>query len=116
MLNGFNTPEQYDLYLADSERDELERQRWEDRQWCPYPQKPSHLAGPEAINEAKAAVALVVLSSLRGVVGQRLLVAPNKRRARDCDAIRDRALETLNRHARTYGGSMDEMLKAVYSI
>lgn len=135
MLNGFNTFEEYDYYLEQTEREELqadyERAYQESLrdQSCPYPAKPFHTwgsddedcHGPNTIAAAKDQVALVVLSALSGVVNKRVQFYPNLRRKWSLSKIHDHAMEKLqwfasdDSYAGGYGGNVDEMVRAIYT-
>lgn len=130
MPHGFNTFEEYDYYLEQTEREELqadyERAYQESLrdQSCPYPAKPFHTWSSDdedyhgqAIAEVKDQVALAVASALSGVVNKRVQFYPKLRRKWRLSVLHDRAMERLQWLAshNGYAGNVDEMVRAIYT-
>ena len=126
MLHGFNTFEEYDYYLEQAEREELQAdyERARKDQSCPNPAKPIHTWNSDdedyygqAVAQVKDQVALAVLSALSGVVNKRVQVYPNLRWKWKLSKIHDRAMERLQWFASNHGyeGNVDEMVRAVYA-
>jgi hypothetical protein len=126
MLNGFNTFEEYDYYLEQTEREELqadyERERREQR--CPNPAKPLHTWNSEdeyyygqTVAQVKDRVSFAVLTALSGVVNERVQFYPSLKRKFRLSKLNRRAMDNLQWLASNcgYEGNVNEMVRAVYT-
>ena len=126
MLNGFNTFEEYDYYLEQTEREELQAdyERARKDQSCPNPAKPLHTWNSydedyygQAVAQVKDRVAFAVLTALSGVVNERVQFYPSLKRKFRLSKLNRRAMDNLQWLASNcgYEGNVDEMVRAVYT-
>ena len=126
MLNGFNTFEEYDYYLEQTEREELQAdyERARKDQSCPNPAKPIHTWNSDdedyygqAVAQVKDRVAFAVFTALSGIVNERVQFYPSLKRKFRLSKLNRRAMDNLQWLASNcgYEGNMDEMVRAVYT-
>jgi len=126
MLNGFNTFEEYDYYLEQTEREELQAdyERARKDQSCPNPAKPLHTWNSydedyygQAVAQVKDRVAFAVLTALSGVVNERVQFYPSLKRKFRLSKLNRRAMDNLQWLASNcgYEGNVNEMVRAVYT-
>ena len=126
MLHGFNTFEEYDYYLEQAEREELQAdyERARKDQSCPNPAKPLHTWNSydedyygQAVAQVKDRVAFAVLTALSGVVNERVQFYPSLKRKFRLSKLNRRAMDNLQWLASNcgYEGNVNEMVRAVYT-
>ena len=126
MLNGFNTFEEYDYYLEQTEREELQAdyERARKDQSCPNPAKPIHTWNSDdedyygqAVAQVKDRVAFAVFTALSGIVNERVQFYPSLKRKFRLSKLNRRAMDNLQWLASNcgYEGNVDEMVRAVYT-
>jgi len=126
MTHGFNTFEEYDYYLEQAEREELQADYERERkdQSCPNPVKPLHTWSSDdeeyygqTIAQVKDQVAFAVFSALSGVVNKRVQFYPSLRRKWRLSRLHGKAMDQLQWFASNHGyeGNVDEMVRAVYA-
>ena len=126
MPHGFNTFEEYDYYLEQAEREELQAdyERARKDQSCPNPAKPIHTWNSDdedyygqAVAQVKDRVAFAVFTALSGVVNERVQFYPSLKRKFRLSKLNRRAMDNLQWLASNcgYEGNVDEMVRAVYT-